>query len=433
MSILILIYIILFAYLSYRRSDWAVYLIILFLPAYLLRFNFLIPWTVLEVSILTLFFIWVFKKVKFSHSKGISSITDLYFNLEMKTKDVLLPIALFLLAATISMFVSSDLRSAAGIWKAYFIEPFLFFMVFIDVVDSKDKLRNTLYAAVLSIALPGIFALYQKMTGYLILNPFWQKEETRRVVSVYGYPNAIALYFVPAISLGFILLGTLWKKWSRFIPVSAIIIIGILSVVFARSKGGFAALVAGLIVFIIVYKWAFIKRHIYKAVAVLAVMVMLLGVLGYSMGVFDTFQTVAGGGSWEVRWLIWSETVQMLRDRPLLGAGLAGFQVALEPYHTKEYIEIFLYPHNIFLNFWSETGLAGLISFIWIVFVLVKKLLSFIDRERMYVAGFLAYFTVIFVHGMVDVPYFKNDLSVFFWYVTACIVVLDYLQYKYVQ
>ncbi len=432
MSVLILIYIILFAFLSYRHSEWAVYLIILFFPAYLLRFYFLIPWTVLEVSILVLFFIWAFKKVKFSHSKGISSVTDLYFNLEMKTKDVLLPMFLFLFTATISMFVSSDLRSAAGIWKAYFIEPFLFFMVFIDVIDTKEKLRNTLFAAVLSIALPGIFALYQKITGNFIFNPFWQKEETRRVVSVYGYPNAIALYFVPVISVGFILLSTFWKKWSRFIPVLAIIIIGILSVVFARSKGGFLALIAGLIVFIIVYRWSFIKRHIYKAVIVLAIIVISVGVLGYSMGVFDTFKTVAGGGSWEVRWLIWSETVQMLKDRLLLGAGLSGFQTALTPYHTKEYIEIFLYPHNIFLNFWSETGLAGLVSFVWIVFVLVKKLLSFIDRERVYVAGFLAYFTVILVHGMVDVPYFKNDLSVFFWYIAACIVVLDYLQYKYV-
>jgi hypothetical protein len=32
--------------------------------------------------------------------------------------------------------------------------------------------------------------------------------------------------------------------------------------------------------------------------------------------------------------------------------------------------------------------------------------------------------TVLFVHGLVDVPYFKNDLSILFWFLVAVMIVL---------
>jgi len=85
----------------------------------------------------------------------------------------------------------------------------------------------------------------------------------------------------------------------------------------------------------------------------------------------------------------------MLKDgRLITGAGLANYQATVEPYHTQgifikdfsdpdaqrklvfneayrmahwQPLEIYLYPHNLVLNFWSELGLAGLLLFIWII------------------------------------------------------------------
>ena len=65
---------------------------------------------------------------------------------------------------------------------------------------------------------------------------------------------------------------------------------------------------------------------------------------------------------------MWTETAAMLRDRPLSGAGLSGYPTVIAPYHKDPKVEIFQYPHNIVLNFWSETGLLGLLAFGWIVF-----------------------------------------------------------------
>ncbi|MCA9389730.1 MAG: hypothetical protein KC585_03955, partial [Candidatus Magasanikbacteria bacterium] len=66
------------------------------------------------------------------------------------------------------------------------------------------------------------------------------------------------------------------------------------------------------------------------------------------------------------------------------------------------------YPHNIILNFWVETGLAGLLAFFWIVFAWLKK------KEAM-----LLPLVALLIHGLVDVPYFKNDLAIVFFLVLA--------------
>jgi len=94
-------------------------------------------------------------------------------------------------------------------------------------------------------------------------------------------------------------------------------------------------------------------------------------------------------------------------------------------------LEIYLYPHNLVLNFWSELGLAGLLLFIWIIlkyFWLGISSLSLrgsasdrsnLTTEKYLVIGLISAMVVIIVHGLVDVPYFKNDLAIMFWLLAA--------------
>ena len=79
-------------------------------------------------------------------------------------------------------------------------------------------------------------------------------------------------------------------------------------------------------------------------------------------------------------------------------------------------LEIYMYPHNIILNFWSEIGLLGVFA---VVVLLLKLLMNYwrvksSENRNMYLI-LLAVFAVVLVHGIVDVPYFKNDLSLLWW------------------
>ena len=140
----------------------------------------------------------------------------------------------------------------------------------------------------------------------------------------------------------------------------------------------------------------------------------------------------------------WRETVELLKDKPIFGSGLNGYQTLIKPYHINKHIEIFLYPHNFFLNFWTETGLLGLVSMLWIliVFFLTSFKFSILSHQssiqtklktedynhnftlRILTLTAVCAIITLLIHGLVDVPYFKNDLSIMFWMIVGIMIVL---------
>jgi O-antigen ligase len=74
------------------------------------------------------------------------------------------------------------------------------------------------------------------------------------------------------------------------------------------------------------------------------------------------------------------------------------------------------------LNFWSEIGLFGLLAFLGIIVWFYK--IGIRNREYGISIILMAAMTALLVHGLVDVPYFKNDLSVLFWILVASEVVI---------
>lgn len=123
----------------------------------------------------------------------------------------------------------------------------------------------------------------------------------------------------------------------------------------------------------------------------------------------------------------------MLLDRPLVGAGLGGFPILYDQYRLIKHTELLLYPHNIILNMWVELGLAGLLLFCWIIVDagrraarLLRNPLSPFGQQLVY--GVLAALLVVVVHGIVDVPYLKNDLAIEFWFLLALLPIAGRLR-----
>jgi len=414
------IFFILFGIFSWRRLDWGIYVIIFALPAYLVRFEiFTIPATLLESMVIILFLVWLLLVCKKDKPE---------YAWPQEIKRFVVPISLFLLAATMAVFVSPQLRAAGGIWKAYFIEPLLFFIVFVNVINSKEKLRNVFWVLGLSLVIPSLVAIYQKITGNLIPLQFWAAEETRRVTSVYGYPNAIGLFFAPIVTIfiGWLVNFFQGKNYKNLFLTAVVAALGGLSIIFAVSKGAVLAVAVGILFYLIF--WPGLRKWF---AGLLIVGVVLAFVTAPQLLSIDGQKTVAGGGSLEIRTEQWQESLIMLKSRPLLGAGLSGYQARVAPYHQKDYIEIFMYPHQILLNFWVEIGLLGVIAFVWLIVLFYKRGFHVIkdkkDKKgtaRLYSLLAMGGMTTLLIHGLVDVPYFKNDLSMLFWILFGLVVII---------
>ena len=466
-NILIIIFLIFYFILSKIRLDWAVMLLIVALPSYLIRFSiFNIPLTLLEAMILIAFIVWFLKNYK-----EIISNLKLKINSKFKVKNLKLKnypfnkeIILLLIISFIAIAVAGFTDSAFGIWKAYFFESILVFILIFNVFQNKEKkeinFTKIFWSIIISAFIVSVFAIYQKITGNFIFNELWAEEKTRRVVSFFGYPNAVGLYLGPIVLIMF---GWLIEKIKnlkfifskvevfKIIFISLTIILSLLSIYFAKSEGALVGVIAGLIVF-----------GLLSGRKIRLIIILLVFIFGASTMLYQPTRDYAVKKiflkdlSGEIRKQQWKETWKMMTSskiRFIFGSGLSNYQNAIKPYHQEgiffnkendpdfrrkivifnnkyraehwQPVEIYMYPHNIFLNFWTELGLAGLLLFVWIIikfWIIGIKLIKNNNKNNKYlIIGLICSMVVIVIHGLVDVPYFKNDLSIIFWILIAMI------------
>jgi O-antigen ligase len=107
----------------------------------------------------------------------------------------------------------------------------------------------------------------------------------------------------------------------------------------------------------------------------------------------------------------------------VLGAGVRQFFRKIQkPYYDAKVMERLIYPHNIFLNFWTEIGLFGMLSFVYLYGYLLRAAYQkYCQKDKLWGGAFLIMLSIMFVHGLIDVPYFKNDLAMLFWVLVALV------------
>lgn len=435
MTILLIIFLALFAFLAYKHLDRAVLFIIAGTPLYLYRFKILsIPLTLLEVMILIAFFVWIFLK-------DGAKLKTLFKKAGRTAYPYKWEILGVLLISWIAIITAGITNEAFGVWKAYFFEPLMLFILVINLFSNPDGRKKIILSLGISALIVSLFAIYQKITGQFIDNQFWAASETRRAVSFFGYPNAIGLFLAPMTML-FVsqLFSKIDVKEKLFFGLT--ITTSILAIFFAQSEGALIGLAAAIFVF------ALFANKKLRIVAISGAIIGLTVIFSYTpLRQFVIQKATLNDLSGQIRQEQWTETKKMLAaNRFWQGAGLSGYQKAVAPYHQEgiflknddpnwlekiktsaefrkqmwQPTEIYMYPHNIFLNFWSELGLLGALLFCWIIakflwqssrFFLTEKT----NTERFIALGLLTSMIALVVHGLVDVPYFKNDLSALFW------------------
>jgi O-antigen ligase len=333
----------------------------------------------------------------------------------IKMKDVPRPIALLLLAATISLFVAPDFANAFASYRQYYLEPILFFWMLTREFSGFADV-NKLMLAVCVPAIPiALFSIAQYLNLYPI--PAGQYRIDHRSTSLYSYANAVGLYLGPIIAA---CIATVLNMKSRFDRDAKIMLatagLSVLAILFSRTEGAWLGLAAaGLIAGFSMKQF----RHptlgvLFAGMLVLALFPPISEKLIYQLSLQDF--------SGAVRRTIWQETSGMLADRWMFGAGLAGYQTDMIPYQTSKAIEIFWFPHNIILNIWVELGLLGLIAFVFI-FRAVRRAVKTVNAPTHWIAT--APLLVMLVHGLFDVPFFKPDLALLTASFLAFVVILQ--------
>ncbi len=246
-----------------------------------------------------------------------------------------------------------------------FAKVVIYYLLFLAVVDTPGRLRVALLGLIVCalaqtllallqyhgvIDLPGLTVLHQHSfdteTGELVLTP------RLRSIGIYNDPNDLCVMLVVGVLVCIFWLDKGPGLLLRVLGLTALGLFGY-GIVLTKSRGGFLALMAGLLTFCAArFGW---RKSALLAVAGLPLLVVLAGERQTSIS--------TGEDTARERIQIWGSGFELFKEHPVFGVGVG------------EFVErIGLVAHNSFLHCFVETGLLGGTCFVGVFFCALASL-----------------------------------------------------------
>lgn len=393
---------------------WLLPLIILLLPSYMVRFSIgPIPTTLLEVLIYLSFLILLIVQPLAVTGERLKSVLKTYG----------WPVGLILVGSIWATIIAPDQRVGLGILKGYILDPMLLALMIIAFVDSWPKYYRALSALLATGFVVGLTALLGPQTP------------DGRALGVFNFdvnpsPNYLALLLTPIAGLAVGLLAQPRVRYRLYLAAAYVaMVVGILA---AESRSGLFSLGFGTglaLIWQLTARWPIAKQSAGRWLIAGFIIGSLLIGSWLAKPNFSVDATSRQTTSNNLRYEIWRKTVvDIIPNAPIVGVGLGNFQNYFTD-ATKHLVNFPDYiapwartPHNFVLNLWVNLGLVGLIGFAWLIFQLLIDWLKQRTNRRLAIA-FVVSLVTLLIQGLVDTPYWKNDLSALFW----IIITLGYL------
>lgn len=378
------------------------------LPTYTIRFH-IGPLPVDLLEILCVFFLgW------FAYWLETNSLKKDFFSFQEKEPAALhYFIGLFVLAGLISAIVNHSARSF-GLFTVWFLFPVaLYYPIKFILQNPINKARFVQWILIV-VGLVSLYGIIQYFTLVGLPSQWWGNSvEPKRILSIFEYPNAFGLWLAPLLAflLPFIFakpsIGSGWKG-SLF---KICYLLGLGGLLLSLSRGSWFGFLAAVVIFAFIGASKKARLNMLGALAICALIIAVVPNLRYRV-----ILPFKGDKSSVSRISLWQTGEKMIASSPIFGKGLNGFADNFNKYNTDPNLAPINFPHNIFLNFWVETGLLGLISFLGILVLAVYRAWKFKGLANI---GVILFIVALLVHGQIDAPYFKNDLALLFWIILA--------------
>lgn len=194
------------------------------------------------------------------------------------------------------------------------------------------------------------------VSGRLVLRPY----------ATFPHPNVLA---------GFLLVSGILLFGKRAIYWILVFILALIGLVLSFSR---SAWLVGLLVSLFIFLKHFAGGAKEKAILRLLRGGVIILVLFLGIGAFVFFtRQLSGQEALVQRFSLAQIALEMVRTNPLAGVGLNNFIPQLPNYWQQYGMTYWLQPvHNIFLLIAAETGLVGLLIFLWLLILTFRRLLA---------------------------------------------------------
>lgn len=331
-----------------------------------------------------------------------------------KSAAVCRPLLIFALIAGLSLFAASSFWGGFYRWLRL-VEYTLFALYVAFNVNRQSRFPRIVWLLTLAAVFESALAVLQwfhqgSLFGYWFLGelPFrvytpgiatvvWRGQLRVLPYGTFPHPNVLGGYLaiiLPWMAANFRSRGPRGKPAIWFLKSLGPVLLGLVALFFTFSQAAWAAGLLGMLA-------VSGARRKFGGLA-------RLGAVGFfplaSLSVVRRVELVRMAG-------------KMLGDHPFLGVGLGNFVVRMGEYGRISGYQAFLQPvHNIFLLVAAETGLFGLLAFLFLLFAAYCSLIGGMRSRDPTAPRLLISLTQILFLGLFDHYFWDiHQTALFFW------------------
>ncbi len=303
----------------------------------------------------------------------------------------------------------------------------IFYFVVINTIRTKKVWLALVKTFLLSALLVAIYGVIQNFTG-VSSTESWIDEEMFtdikvRVYSFFNNPNVLGEFLVLTIP---VMVALIWNRvreeYKTIFGISLIVMAACM--IFTWSRGAWLGMLIAVAAFLAISD----KRWIFVGILALVLVPVALYLSGNSaivervLSIGNTADT-----STAYRVSIWRASIKLLKDfwLPGIGVGSDAYK-AVYPVYALTGADFALHSHNLYLQFWVETGIIGIVSLLALMKAFIKNTFSVsvvrnikkCDVAKLTVAlcaGFIGFM----VQGLTDYVWYNYKILMIFWIIIA--------------
>jgi O-antigen ligase/Tfp pilus assembly protein PilF len=266
--------------------------------------------------------------------------------------------------------------------------------------------KSTLKLIKISVITAIIIALYAIAERLGIDKNFWIQDVQNRPFSTLGQPNWLAAYLLPNIFLSLYLSFTSKRKKPTLISLISFVILFIV-ILLTKSRSGFLAFILSAATYLFLLSKQFTFDKIKKSTIPYALLILSVVILigtPYSPSLFSYLtrrlpvnnlapqqgtQLESGGTeSGDIRKIVWTGALNLIKKHPLLGTGPETFAYTyywerpVAHNMTSEWDFLYNKAHNEYLNTAAGAGLLGLFAYLYFHYAVLATSLTTIPKSK---------------------------------------------------
>lgn len=340
-------------------------------------------------------------------------IIDLYHSkskLEFKlSHQTLISLSILAILATQLLSTLTSIHPYTSFWGYYsrfhqgLLTTICYTIIYFSALKYVDN-KSTLKLIKISVFTSILVSIYAVLERFGIDKNLWVQDVQHRPFSTLGQPNWLAAYLIPHYFLT-LYLGQTKKLNSHLSSLISLLIFAAL--LLTKSRSGILAFALSYVTYfaLLTRQFSFTKLKT-QIISTSLLIITTLAIVGSSftpsllslIGKSKTSEVApvpqgtqldnGGTESGDIRKIVWTGALELIKKYPLLGTGPETFAYTyywvrpLAHNNTSEWDFLYNKAHNEYLNIAATTGVIGLLSYLFFHYAVFARSLTLIPRSK---------------------------------------------------